>query len=79
MLETRKKTEKAEDETRGEIGELKVLANAYDALLLLGAARVVKNFLDFLEERLERYGWKLVWKKSHARIPSLDLLDETPR
>ena len=39
---------------------------------------MVNLFLDFLEERLEHHGWKLVWEMSHAWITSLDLLDETP-
>ena len=77
LLETRKKTENGQDdETRRETGELKELAYADDAFLL-GAARVVNLFLDFLEERLEHHGWKLVWEMSHAWITSVDLLDET--
>ena len=47
-----------------------MLAYADDAFFF-GPARVVKMFLNFLEGRLE-----LVWKKSHAWIPSFDLLKE---
>ena len=67
--ETRKKTENGQDdETRGKTGEVKVLAHADDAFLL-GAARVVNLFLDFLEGRLEHHGLKLVWVKSHCVDP----------
>ena len=55
----------------------RVLAYADDALLL-GAARSVYHLLDFLEERLVHFGWTLVWEKSIAWIPRLDLLDEIP-
>ena len=79
MLETRKKIENGQDdEIRRETGEPKVLAYADDAFLF-GADRVVNLFLNFLEERLAHCGWKLVWGKPYAWIPSLDLLDETPR
>ena len=79
MLDTRKKTENGQDdEVYREIGELKVLAYADDAFLL-GASHRANFFLDFLEERVANYGWKLELEKSHAWIPSLNLLGEIPR